>query len=183
MQHSINSMIRNANLADLDALMEIERECFDCDTIENETVYRERIQYFPDGFLVLEEADKPIGFICSEIWHDSETLTPDMFALEHSIAQSLDRDGNTLYISSLAVLKRYRGYGFGKKLFQTLITQIAAKYHGITEAVLLVGSTWHAAQKLYEQNGFKVCSSFTDFFGGEMLAPYHGIVMKKQMRH
>lgn len=174
--------IRNAELNDIAALMKIERECFDCDTIENEMIYRERIKYFQDGFLILQSGKQVIGFICSEIWHDSSELTADKFALQHSIAKSLDMNGNTLYISSLAVSKDYRGCSFGEKLFQTLIKQIAVRYHGVTEALLLVGSSWKAAQNLYVKNGFEVCGELRNFFGGKNITPYNGIVMKKYIQ-
>lgn len=179
----MEKIIRNATKDDIAAIMKIERECFDCDTIENETTYLERIRYFQDGFLILQDGKQVIGFICSEIWHDSAALAVDKFALQHSIAQSLDMNGTTLYISSLAVSKQCRGCGYGEQLFQILIERIAAKYTGISEVLLLVGRPWGAAQKLYAKNGFSVCGEFSNFFGGENIAPYNGIIMKKQIRY
>ena len=177
-----NITIRNANRTDISKIMDIERECFDNDTIESESVYIERIDKFNDGFLVLTNNDTVIGFICSEIWTQCDNLNENSFKLEHSISETLDLNGKVLYISSLAISKQYTGYGYGKTLFNFLIESVTSKYNNIKEIILLVGSEWKNAHQLYKKEGFEDVREFVNFFGGGNVSKYNGIIMKKRIK-
>lgn len=191
-----STRVRPARLGDLPRILELERLCFDGDTQESEEVYRERIETFPEGFLVLETApddhgdvsdygETPLaGFICSELWLRSThaepaPVTAELFSLGHSIRERFSVEGNELYISSLAVEPAYRGKGYGELLFQTLNERIRSGFPKVESIILLVGERWIGARKIYERAGFTTVGILKDFFGGDSVESYDGIVMRK----
>lgn len=174
--------IKMAEVSDIKSIMEIEAESFDADTVEREHVYLERVKYFNDGALVLKQSNEVMGFIFSEIWNRTHKMDADLFRLEHSILNTLDVNGSVLYISSFAISKKCRGFGYGEKLFQYLIKNILQKYQNVQDVLLLVGRKWKAAQRIYIKNGFEVVKNFENFFGGTKESSYDGIVMKKKVR-
>ena len=50
---------------DIDAIMNIEKEAFAEEIQESKDVFLERIEIFPDGFFILEENNKKIGYFSS----------------------------------------------------------------------------------------------------------------------
>lgn len=169
--------------------MRLDRLCFDTDTIESEGAYRERIEIFPEGFLVLEAAEaggapgEPImGFISSELWVRPETISAELFALGHSIKERQVRDGDELYVSSLAVDPSLRGYGFARLLFDGLIEGIRARRPRVRSVILLVGETWTDAKALYERSGFETIAVLEGFFDGRTAGASDGIVMRREIR-
>ena len=167
---------------DIEAIMNIEHQCFSHDTIEDAEVYRRRIRTFPDGFLVLEKDGKTIGAISSELWNKAETISADMFCLGHDIAGKHTLDGNELYVSSLGVLPSQRGNGYGELLFLTLIERVSIVYPNVVSVILLFADDWHVARKIYEKNGFKTMKILPAFFGGRVDPAHDGIVMRNQIQ-
>ncbi len=173
-------LIRQATINDIQKVMEIEHLCFDEDTWEDETVYLQRINTFPEGFLLLEKENEIIGAISSEIWIRSEKINPSLFTLGHDISQKHHYDGNELYVSSIAVVPKQRRLGYGELLFQTLLLAIDHKYPHVSSIILLVAENWTAAQAIYRKNGFQEVTIFPRFFGGIKCPTYDGIVMRKE---
>ncbi len=174
--------IRPAGMADLRAIMKLETLCFDGDTVEGEPAYRERIETFPEGFLVLESTEGIIGFISSEIWERRERVSADMFALGHSARERFAPGGNELYVSSLAVSPAHRGKAYGEALFGALLDAVTARYPGVRHAILLVGERWGGARAIYERAGFGTVAELKGFFGGRSVPPYDGYVMRRELR-
>jgi ribosomal protein S18 acetylase RimI-like enzyme len=55
--------IRNANIFDLDAVTDIEAECFPKEEAATRKSFFNRLKIFPESFFIAEENNKPIGFI------------------------------------------------------------------------------------------------------------------------
>jgi ribosomal-protein-alanine N-acetyltransferase len=176
-----NVVIRNATAKDIDFIMTIEKMCFDEDTVESEAIYLERINLFSDGFLILEVNSTFVGFISSELWIHNDTITKEMFLVGHSIADRHKNKGNELYISSLAISPNFQGNGYGELLFNSLLSKVCASYPSIQHLILLVGSTWTNALKIYTKYDMKKIETYNDFFGGYKVNPYNGLILYKQL--
>jgi len=172
--------IRKAHAEDLEAIMDLEQQCFDGDTIEDLSVYEERLSVFGDGFLVLVADGSVAGFITSELWEQTGNLSGEHFALGHSVRERFVPDGDELYISSLAVSPSHRGKKYGDSLLQALLGRISASCQNVSRFILLVGSEWHGARRIYERKGFEYICEFKDFCGGRSVPPYSGLVMVKE---
>ena len=169
-------LIRNATVSDIGHIMDIEHESF-CESVhEDIAVFRDRITTFPDGFLVLEVEGHVCGYISSEIWNYSQNIREDMFYLDHSINKVHDVTGSELYISSIGILKRYRGKGYGKLLFSELSRKITEKYT-ISSMILIVSAQWIAAKRIYENDGFREIKRIHGFF--DDVTHSDAIVMRK----
>lgn len=171
-----------ANTSDIDAIMEIEEESFLPGVVESRDVFLERIITFPDGFILMNTKEnlKPIGYICSEIWMIDEDIKTDLFTLGHSIKSIHNNAGNMLYISSMGVIKEYRGYGLGHKMFKFLTSNICMHYPSIDTQILIVGDQWSTAKHIYEMEGFQTLFILDGFFKPNEIGAFKGIVMKKE---
>ena len=74
---------------DIDAFMNIEKEAFAEEIQESKDVFLERIEIFPDGFFILEENNKKIGYFSSELWNSVPQKGDSCFSLNHSQSQPL----------------------------------------------------------------------------------------------
>ena len=141
--------LRQATVADLAAIMDIERQAFIPQIQESEDTFRERIIAFSTGFLILEDRSQdvavPAGYFSSEIWHELAEATSS-FELGHSALQSHDGSGTVLYISSMALSNRYRGHGLGRMLFIRSCTQVLDCCPRISLLQLLVNTEWKKVQ-------------------------------------
>lgn len=170
--------IRNAAIDDIEHIMEIEHESF-CETVyEDRSVFLDRILTFPDGFLVLEADGQVCGYISSEIWDYLEEIKEDMFNLNHSISKLHVATGSELYISSIGLLKKHRGKGYGKLLFSELSRRTTEKY-SISSIILIVSVQWTAAKNIYEKNAFEEAGRIHRFFNDETHSD--AIVMRKSL--
>jgi ribosomal-protein-alanine N-acetyltransferase len=174
---------RSAILSDIENILKLEEKCFNALTREKKEVYLERIEVFPDGFIVLERDKQFIGAISSEIWQYVADIQRSAFTLDHSIKKQIDLTGDELYISSIGILPEYRKYGFGEALFDALIRNIKLKYPNVTHGILLINEEWKAARKIYEKNNFKEYAIFEDFFISEDGTKKNGIVMRNDLTH
>ena len=182
--------IRNANLNDIPAIMEIERQSFIPQIQEKENVFSKRIEIFSSGFLVFEnESGKICGYICSELWDDlgfneNHPAQPELDNLQarlsvgHNIKDVHSAGGKILYISSFALAKELRGKGTGKSLFAESIDYIK-KSHDIKKMILLVNEDWGGAQKIYWEYGFKIICHIPGMFYKTRDLFSDGIVMVK----
>ncbi len=166
-------MIRQGKITDLNRIMKIEKDAFSSDIVEKSTVYLERLNVFPQGFLVAEKQKILQGFFTTEIWEEKK-LSPEDFLLGHSIKSSHNDNGSILYISSFALAKKVQGKGSGKKLFNSFLENILNKNTNINSIVLVVSNKWNKAQKIYKTYGFKKEFIIKNFFSENQ----DGIVMK-----
>ncbi len=171
-------LIRKATVNDIEHIMDIEHESFCENVYEDLKVFKDRITTFPDGFLILEVEGSICGYISSEIWSYAENIHEDMFNLNHSINNVHDATGSELYISSIGILKKYRGKGYGKLLFSELSRKITESYN-ISSLILIVSVQWIAAKRIYENNGFREIKRLHGFFND--LTHSDAIVMRKYL--
>jgi ribosomal-protein-alanine N-acetyltransferase len=174
---------REAVLSDINNIMALERACFNTDTQESENTYLERIDAFPQGFIVMETADRMagtdfLGAVSSELWKYEPSISRDSFALDHSITKQLKLEGNELYISSIGIFPEYRKYGYGKLLFRELLNRVKISFPLVVKGILLINEEWEQARKLYANNGFHEAAVFNDFFTSNNGTKTKGIVMR-----
>ena len=173
--NKIEFYLRNANLKDLDEIMNVEVQSFSQNIQEEKSVFKQRILTFNDGFLVFE-ADKSdlsksnaekfnaenfaetkqkkiIGYFCTELWEKIPKTSQD-FTLGHDIQKVHSENGKILYISSFALLPDFRGNGNGKKLFTQSLNFFKSKLN-FEKILLLVNENWIPAKKIYLSCGFK----------------------------
>jgi ribosomal-protein-alanine N-acetyltransferase len=174
-------VFRTAHSSDIENIMKLEKKCFNIFTCEKKEVYLERIEVFPDGFIILEDDEQFIGAVSSEIWQYAAERPRDAFVLGHSIKRQIKLDGDELYISSIGILPEYRQHGFGEELFNALMQSVKLKYPNVIHCVLLLNEEWKAAKKIYKKNGFKKYTIFDDFFISDDGTKKNGIVMRKEL--
>src|SRR5574344_2313221 len=114
--------LRYATPSDIYQIMEIEKDSFISQTQESKDVFLKRIKTFSNGFILLIDTriNKIIGYFCSELWNSIPT-EKNSFSIGHDISSLHFNKGKILYISSFAILKDYRGNGFGRKFFSDSI--------------------------------------------------------------
>ena len=170
--------IRNAEKEDIEGIMSVEHESFHINIAESPDTFLGRIKAFCDGFLVMEIDGEIAGYISSELWDYSESINNDKFVLGHSIAETHRNNGKELYISSIGVLKKYRGKGYGNALFSELVNRICSKYETLS-IILIVSEEWNAAKRIYENDGFREIQIIKCFFDDDEKSD--AIVMRKQI--
>ncbi|MTI71599.1 MAG: GNAT family N-acetyltransferase [Firmicutes bacterium] len=170
---------RKATLGDIKDIMKIEKDSFDNNIIEQEHVFKERIRIFNDGFLVATLNNKVIGYICSELWNFNDDLNIDAFRLGHSISECHINNGNELYISSMGLLKEYRGFGYGSNMFNFLINKHKSNSNKIKSVILLVSYEFKKAKQMYEKQGFRELFEVKSAFRFNSNNVQSGLVMRK----
>lgn len=108
-------LIRNATLADLSAVAEVERRCFPPKEAATEEEFRERLEAYADCFWLLFEDGRLASFI-DGMATDEADLRDEMYA-----DASLHRpDGRWQMIFGLNTLPEYRGRGYAAMLVRHL---------------------------------------------------------------
>jgi ribosomal-protein-alanine N-acetyltransferase len=174
---------REAVLSDINNIMALERACFNRDTQESEHTYLERIETFPQGFIVMETANRMagtefLGAVSSELWEYKPSIARDSFTLRHSIKKQLKLTGDELYISSIGIFPEYRKCGYGKLLFRELLHRVKVSFPLVVKGILLINEEWKHARALYANNGFHDAAVFDDFFISDNGIKTKGIVMR-----
>ncbi|HJB25836.1 MAG TPA: GNAT family N-acetyltransferase [Firmicutes bacterium] len=108
--------IRLVHPDDLQVVTQIEAACFPAAEAAPQEELSKRIQAFPTHFWILEEKDKPIGFINGMVT-DNRTICDEMF--ENAFLHR--ENGAYQSVFGLDVLPEYRCKGYAAKLMQTLI--------------------------------------------------------------
>ncbi|AKN31068.1 GCN5 family acetyltransferase [Clostridium carboxidivorans P7] len=108
--------IRQVSIDDLNEIAEVERICFPKAEAAAKESFKQRIETFPESFLVAEVNDKIIGFvngciinetvICDELFEDSKLHVPN---------------GHYQTIFGLDVIPEYRNQGIAAKLMNHMI--------------------------------------------------------------
>ncbi|GAB6180894.1 hypothetical protein JCM14036_22130 [Desulfotomaculum defluvii] len=169
---------REATPEDINNIMFIEDNSFHQGVREERDVFLERIITFPTGFLLLEHEGRVIGYICSELWKYQENIDIGNLKLGHWIKTIHDPAGEELYISSMGVLREFRGEGIGELMFESLLNISLKTYPQIKSILLIVSRNWLAAQRIYQKNGFREITIIPNFFKPLNLEHQDGIVMR-----
>ena len=146
--------IRNANIKDIDRVVEIER-CIERDIAATRNDLLARLSMFPDGFLVAVQDRRVVGYVESCLWDKVDIKT---FAEISDFPRLHKPDGRNLYIIFLGVAPNYRGRGIGG-LLVTNLQNYAGKNK--LEKVQLVSS--RSLHEFYERLGFQVARELPDF--------------------
>lgn len=176
------SKFRQAKLSDIDDIMMIEKECFPDGMRESRLEYINRLKVFPKGNIVCVVNDICVGCICSEIWQVNK-INNELFMCSDSLNELHTKNGNTLYITTNALLKAYRGQGSGKKLFTELLTRMTKNFPNICKYLLIVGQPWIAAQSIYKKEEFKKVLLLQNYFEPFHHKSFNGIVMMKTIKN
>ena len=176
-----NIKIRNSKINDIEKILEIEHSSFARNICEDKQVFIDRINNFNKGFLVAEYDNEVIGYICSEIWIYDENLKESSFLLNHSIKEAHKNNGNELYISSFAILPKFRKFGIGKILFNYLTDNINKLIKNPKSILLVVAENWSSARSIYINKDFQEVCILNSFFDYADIEPFkaNGIVMRK----
>ncbi len=170
--------IRGARSNDLDDILSIEDESFDPAIRESRETFQERLEAFPEGFVILESRDRAAGYLCSELWDLSGPPQPSDFALGHSARERHSPGGRTLYISSYGIRKDLRGRGLGKALFRGFLDRAPSAFD-FDDVILLVSETWTGARAIYEAEGFRHVLTLPGFFRFEGGILSDGAVLRR----
>lgn len=177
----VNFRISNKN--DIEDIMLIERASFPLEICEKRDVFLERIEFFSEGFFLMEYNKKVVGYLSSEIWEYKKDIDEQDFMLGHSIKKAHNINGTELYISSMGILPNFRGKELGKLMFQQFSQHILATNRNLRTKVLIVCENWRNARKIYKNNGFQEILVLKGFFKSDKREAYgeNGIVMRKYL--
>ncbi len=170
--------IRPARPEDLDDILSIEDDSFDPAIRESRETFRERMEVFPEGFVVLANSDGPGGYLCSELWDLPGLPGTADFALGHSARDRHSPRGRTLYISSYGIRRSLRGRGLGKALFRDFLANASSAF-AFDEVLLLVSKTWAEARAIYAAEGFRRVLELPGFFRFSEGPPADGEVLSR----
>ena len=173
--------VRRALPLDLDDILEIEDESFDPAIRENRETFLERMETFPEGFVVLESGGRIAGYLCSELWNLAGDPSPADFTLGHSARELHFPRGRTLYVSSYGIRKDFRSRGLGKALFQGFLERARTAFD-FDDTLLLVCETWKEARAIYEAEGFIHVFDIQNFFRFSDGGIYSGAVLRRAVR-
>mgnify|MGYP001031564814 CR=1 FL=1 len=173
--------IRKGSPEDIKGIMEVERTSFHADIIEKEAVFLERLKVYTEGFFILTEDDRIIGYACTEIWKKKDTVEGYDFLLGHSISKVHDLTGTELYIASMGILPEVRGKGLGEFLFQSMMGQSKEALPHLEGAILIVAESWKKARRIYGAEGFNEVGVLKDFFAIEGQSKEAAIIMTKTL--
>ncbi len=137
---------RTAEKNDIYSIIEIEHSSFSKIICEDKDVFLQRIETFKKGFIVMEYYGEVIGYICSEVWAFSETIDKDKFTFGHLIKDIHNQNGNEVYISSMGILPKVRGYGLGNAMFEFFIKYILELVEYPKSILLIVSENWTNAE-------------------------------------
>ena len=137
--------IRNAVLSDLEAIYNIEKQCFPfCEAASREQL-EERLKYCPDYFWVMETEDGMIGFINGMV-----TDIPDLDDTMYENAGLHNKNGAWQMVFGLDILPEYQHNGYASTLMQHFIK--FAKQTGKNGIVLTCKKE---LLKFYQKFGFQ----------------------------
>lgn len=122
-------IIRKATMNDLDAISEVESECFPAAEAATKEEFRERLESYADHFLLMFDGEKLAAFIDGFVT-DEPDLTDQMY--ENAAMHS--ESGKWQMIFGVNTLPEYRRRGFAGTLIREMIAE--AKRQGRDGLVL-----------------------------------------------
>ncbi len=137
-------IIRNAQLADLEAIVTIEQTNFSAEEASSAEALLTHIRHNSDTFLVAEIAGEIAGYIEGPVI-ETLFLTDDLF---HG-SKPNPSSGGTIAVTGLAISKEFQGQGIGTALIAAL------KDVAVSQNRLGITLTCHDHLiSYYEMNGF-----------------------------
>lgn len=102
----------------MDGVMDVENNSWPPELVGERSRYESRMEIFPEGFISALEGGKTKGFTVSEIVnYDPDTKkTWDELTDSGTFKRSHNPEGDSLYVSTVAVSNDAQGRGFGGKL-------------------------------------------------------------------
>ena len=171
-----------ATAADLDRIMELERQGFATGHLEPRAVYAQRIDAFPQGSLMAWRGAECVGCVFSEIWRAIPQPDATHFTLGHDIRERHDPvAGTELYISSMTLSPAVRGQGLGATLLLGCLEHVTKAFPQLQSALLLVNAVWTPARRIYTGVGFVEIASLVGFFETDG-SQQDGLVMRRPIR-
>lgn len=113
--------IRNASMADLEAITEMEKECFPEAEAATKESFRKRIAYFGTHFWLLEEEGRLIGMINGMVTEEAK-LRDEMY----EDAGLHDPNGSWQMIFGVETIPEYRCRGYAGKVMERVIRDCQA---------------------------------------------------------
>ena len=148
--------IRSVKEKDLERCFEIEAVSYSGDEGATKGKILKRIKTYPEGFIVLENAEEIIGFVNSGATHKVE-LSDEAF--KELIGH--DPSGKHIVIMSVVVHPKYQGKGMASKLMHSFIKAMQelgkSEIHLICQTELI---------DMYEKYGFKYLGESSSEHGG-----------------
>lgn len=122
-------IIRKATMDDLDAISEVESECFPAAEAATKEEFRERLESYADHFLLMFDGEKLVAFIDGFVT-DEPDLTDEMY----ENAAMHNESGKWQMIFGVNTLPEYRRRGLAGTLIREMIAE--AKRQGRDGLVL-----------------------------------------------
>lgn len=113
--------IRNASMADLEAITEMEKECFPEAEAATKESFRKRIAHFSTHFWLLEEEGRLIGMINGMVTEEAK-LRDEMY----EDAGLHDPNGSWQMIFGVETIPEYRCRGYAGKVMERVIRDCQA---------------------------------------------------------
>lgn len=111
-------IIRKATMNDLDAISEVESECFPAAEAATKEEFRERLESYADHFLLMFDGEKLAAFIDGFVT-DEPDLTDEMY----ENAAMHNESGKWQMIFGVNTLPEYRRRGFAGTLIREMIAE------------------------------------------------------------
>lgn len=111
-------IIRKATMNDLDAISEVESECFPAAEAATKEVFRERLESYADHFLLMFDGEKLAAFIDGFVT-DEPDLTDEMY----ENAAMHNESGKWQMIFGVNTLPEYRRRGLAGALINEMIAE------------------------------------------------------------
>lgn len=121
--------IRTATMADLDAITNVEEECFPAAEAASKESFEDRIKHYPNHFWLLEDGDTLVGFVNGFVTNE-KMLTDEMFA----DASMHDPNGDWQMIFGVTTIPSYQNKGCAAKVLEHAIE--VARHEGRKGLVL-----------------------------------------------
>ena len=115
-------IIRKATMNDLDAISEVESECFPAAEAATKEEFRERLESYADHFLLMFDGEKLAAFIDGFVT-DEPDLTDQMY--ENAAMHS--ESGKWQMIFGVNTLPEYRRRGYGISCAAALVNELVAQ--------------------------------------------------------
>jgi ribosomal-protein-alanine N-acetyltransferase len=175
--------LSHADISDLPDIMELERMGFDSAIVEAESVFRERLELFPQGLFVLRKSGRrgALGYYCAELWGDGPSVAEyaNAFRLGHSARERFDSGGHVLYSASMCLHPDCRGSGMGRFLFESARLSVLSDCQSVDAELLIVDERWSSARSIYRDAGFVESGTLENFFASALGARSDAIVMSR----
>ena len=115
-------LIRTASMEDLDAVTEVEAECFPPAEAASREEFSERLEAYGDHFLLMFDGDRLVSFVDGFVT-DEPDLTDEMYA----DAGLHDENGRWQMIFGVNTIPSYRGKGCAGELIRRMIAEANAQ--------------------------------------------------------